>query len=79
MQPMLMRDKSSLKPLYLPPHSKTFLKLTEQIKASLAPFPVTNLLVWVQEIRFGKQSGAANRLKCALQPRRRTVCAPVNC
>lgn len=39
---------------------------------------VTNLLVWVQQIRFRKQSGAASQPKCVLKPRRRTVCAPVN-
>lgn len=41
-------------------------------------FQVSDLLVWVQEIRFGKQSGAAGQLKCALLPGRQTVCAPVN-
>lgn len=54
-------------------------------KVSLAPqrhssvaAKVTSLLVWVQEIRFGKQNGAASRQRSALQPRRRAVCAPVS-
>lgn len=35
---------------------------------SLVAAKVTNLLVWVQEIRFGKQSGAASRQKSPAAP-----------
>ena len=69
----------SKKLLFSPPCLKGILHLNKNLPHPLSPLPVTSLLVWVQEIRFKKQSGAANRLKCALQPRRRTVCAPVNC
>lgn len=58
--------------------SLKFLLPFETQRHSLVAAKVTNLLVWVQQIRFRKQSGAASQPECVLKPRRRTVCAPVN-
>lgn len=53
--------------------SKTFSKWSSAASTgtqthSLVAAKVTNLLVWVQEIRFGKQSGAASRQKSPAAP-----------